>query len=136
MKKLALLATLVAAVAVSVAASNAFATTPSFAQQSTGFACNVLDYDGSTFTTFNSSDTLYNSGKEQLHCWGQSPSGGNGTYVEYDGFACGLFFQRGAFWVNPNNKDTVSKTGASALTCYSGDDSTPVLPSGSIGVTE
>src|SRR5436190_20511016 len=132
MKKLALFATLVAAAAGSVAVGNAFA----FDQQATGFACHVYDENGGFFITHQSSDTLYDSGKEQLHCWGQSPSGGNGTFVEYDGFACGLFFQRGAFWVNPNNKDTVSKTGASALTCYSGDDSTPVLPSGSIGVTE
>ena len=116
MKKLALLATLVAAVAGSVAVSNAFAVTPSFASQSTGFSCSVFDENGGFFVTNQSSDTLYNSGKEQLHCWGQSPSGGNGSYVEYDGFGCNLIYT--GFSANPANKDTVSKTGASALTCY------------------
>jgi len=132
MKKLALLATLVAAVAVSVAASNAFATTPSFAQQSTGFACNVLDYDGSTFTTFNSSDTLYNSGKEQLHCWGQDASGGDGAYHEFLAVPCNLIYT--GFSANPANKDTVSKTGASALTCYNEGFTAPAQ-AGAAGAT-
>jgi hypothetical protein len=131
MKKLALLATLVAAVAGSIAVSNAFA----FDQQATGFACRVFDENGGTFITHDSSDTLYSSGKEQLHCWGQSPSGGNGTFVEYHGFPCGLHYLFGVFLINPNNKDTVSKTGASALTCYNGDYSVPAS-SGSIGAAE
>ena len=112
MKKLALLATLVAAVAGSVAVSNAFA----FDQQVTGYSCGLYDENGGIFVTNQSSDTLYNSGKEQLHCWGQSPTGGNGSYVEYDGFGCNLIYT--GFSANPANKDTVSKTGASALTCY------------------
>ena len=132
MKKLALLATLVAAVAGSVAVSGAFASvpSPSFAAQQTGFTCGVYDENGGTFITTQSSDTLYNSGKEQLHCWGQSPSGGNGTYVVYSGFACGLIYT--GISVNPANKDTVSKTGASALTCFNDGYSAPAS-SASVG---
>src|SRR6476661_57473 len=122
MKKLALLATLVAAVAVGVAATNAFATSPAFAQQSTGFACNVFNADGTSFTTTtSSSDTLYNSGKEQLHCWGAAV--GDGAYHEFTGFGCNLVYTGASF--NPANKDTVSKTGASALTCFNDGFSAP-----------
>jgi len=129
MKKLALLATLVAAVAVSVAASSAFATAPAFAQQSTAFGCTVADENFNGFTTFNSSDTLYNSGKEQLHCWGVDPSP-DGAYHEYTGFACGLVYTGISF--NPANKNTISKTGASALTCFNDGFSAPAS-SASVG---
>jgi len=122
MKKLALLATLVAAVAVSVAATNAFAASPAFANQSTGFACVVQDHTGSpSILTFQSSDTLYNSGKEQLHCWGAAV--GDGAYHEFTGFGCNLVYTGASF--NPANKDTVSKTGASALTCFNDGFSAP-----------
>ena len=123
MKKLALLATLVAAVAGIVAVSGAFASvpSPSFAQ-STGFACNVFNADGTSFTTTtSSSDTLYNSGKEQLHCWGAAV--GDGAYHEFTGFGCNLVYTGASF--NPANKDTVSKTGASALTCFNDGFSAP-----------
>jgi len=130
MKKLALLATLVAAVAVSVAATNAFAASPAFANQSTGFACVVQDHTGSpSILTFQSSDTLYNSGKEQLHCWGVDPSP-DGAYHEYTGFACGLVYTGISF--NPANKNTISKTGASALTCFNDGFSAPAS-SASVG---
>jgi len=130
MKKLALLATLVAAVAGSVAVSSAFAVSPLFAQQSTGFGCVVQDHTGTpnVFTT-QSSDTLYNSGKEQLHCWGVDPSP-DGAYHEYTGFACGLVFTGISF--NPANKNTISKTGASALTCFNDGFSAPAS-SASVG---
>jgi len=123
MKKLALLATLVAAVAGSVAISSALASppSPSFDQQSTGFACGVFDAYGNTFITFQSSDTLYSSGKEQLHCYGVGPADGN--YHLFQGFACGLVYT--GISVNPANKDTVSKTGASALTCFNDGYSAP-----------
>jgi len=132
MKKLALLATLVAAVAGSVAVSGAFASaSPAFASQVTGYSCGVYDYDGSIFITNQSSDTLYNSGKEQEHCWGQDASGGDGSYHLFQGFACGLYFT--GVSVNPANKDTVSKTGASALTCFNDGYSAPAS-SAAVGV--
>jgi len=132
MKKLALLATLVAAVAGIVAVSGAFASvpSPSFAAQSTGYSCGVYDFDGSIFITNQSSDTLYNSGKEQEHCWGQDASGGDGAYHVFSGFACGLVYS--GVSVNPANKDTVSKTGASALTCFNDGYSAPAS-SASVG---
>jgi hypothetical protein len=116
MKKLALLATLVAATAVgAVLVSGAVAGTPNPIAQSTGFACGVFDENGNIFITFQSSDTLFQN-KEQLHCVGQSPSGGNGTVVTQSGFGCNLVFT--GFSANAQNFSRVSKSGESQLSCF------------------
>ena len=75
----AFLVLLVAAVAVSVAASNAFATSPAFDQQSTGFACNVLDYDGSTFTTLCIAGCVNGVAKNLILIVAKSSPGAPGT---------------------------------------------------------
>jgi hypothetical protein len=113
MKRLALLLTLVAAVAGSVAISSALANDSHPIDQQTGFACGVYDAYGNIVITYQSSDTWFASGKEQLHCVGQGA--GNGTVVYYNGFACGLIH---SFSTDPNNVDRVSKSGESQLTCY------------------
>jgi hypothetical protein len=121
MKRLALLVTLVCAVAGSVAIASALAGTPNPVAQSLNFACGVEDANGNIFITTQSSDTLYANGKEQLHCVGIGP--GNGTYIVRTGFACGLVFTGVSF--DPNNKETVSKSGEAQLTCFNDDYSTP-----------
>jgi hypothetical protein len=113
MKKLVVLLAAIAAVA-TVAIGTASGSGGPIDQQ-TGFACNVFDENGNLFTTFQSSDTWWGSGKEQLHCVGQSPTGGNGTVVVFSGFACNLLH---SFSTDPRNFDKVSKTGESQLTCY------------------
>jgi hypothetical protein len=129
MKKLALLVVLVAVAAVSaVMVSGALASgTPTVV---TGFACNVFDENGGLFVTFQSNDTTYASGKETLHCIGQSPTGGNGTVVTYSGFGCNLLNSSSA---NPLNSDRVSKTGESQLWCYGSVTTAPSGPAGAVG---
>src|SRR5690349_20977309 len=122
MKRLALLVTLVAAVAGSVAIASAFAGTPNPVAQQTGFACNVLGPSGNTeATTTQSSETLYASGKDMLHCVGQT--NGDGSYHLFTGFGCNLIYT--GFSSNPNNKDSVSKSGESQLTCFNDGYSAP-----------
>jgi hypothetical protein len=130
MKKLALLAVLVAATAVgAVMVSSALASGPRASDS--GFACGVFDENGGIFITTQSSETWYGSGKDALHCIGQSPSGGNGSYVSYNGFACNLLFT--GISTSPNNSDTVSKTGESQLWCYGFSTSAPSAASGAAG---
>jgi hypothetical protein len=116
MRKLTLLVALVAVAAVSaVMVSSALANDPNPRAQSLGFACGVFDENGNIFITFQSSDTLYQN-KEQLHCVGQSPTGGNGTVVTQSGFACGLVFT--GISTNAANYSRVSKSGESQLSCF------------------
>jgi hypothetical protein len=125
MKRLALLVTLVCAVAGSVAIASALAGTPNPVAQTTGFACNVLGTSGSVeATTFQSSETLYASGKDMLHCVGQVTP--DGAYHLFTGFGCGLIFTGVSF--NPDNKDSVSKSGESQLTCFNDGFSAPASP--------
>jgi len=132
MKKLALVATLAAAIAGSVMISNALAGTPNPVAQATGFACSVFDANGNLFTTFQSSSTLYQSGKEQEHCVGIGA--GNGSVVVFDaantGLPCGLFFTG----VTNTWSDRVSKSGESQLTCTT-DGFTGPVSSAAVGYT-
>jgi hypothetical protein len=114
MKRLALLVTLVCAVAGSVAIANALAGTPNPVAQSLNFPCALQDATGNFVITTQSSDTLYANGKEQLHCVGQGT--GNGTVVLYTAVPCNLTFT--GFSDNPANFDRVSKSGEAQLTCY------------------
>jgi hypothetical protein len=132
MKKLALLATLVAVVAGSVAITNALAGDPRPDAQSLGFDCLVLGTDGTTATgsiTNQSSDTLFHNGKELLHCVGQVTP--DGAYHLFTGFACNLVFT--GLSTNPANKDSVSKSGESQLTCIRDGFSAPASAAGAAG---
>lgn len=120
MKRLAMLVILLA-VAGSVAIGNALANDPNPVAQSTGFLCGVADTIPGVVGTGQSSDTLYQSGKEQLHCVGQGH--GTGVLVNYSAFSCRLVFTGVSF--NPNNYDRISKTGESQLTCFNDPYSTP-----------
>ena len=129
MKRLALLVTLVCAVGGSVAVASALAGTPNPVAQATGFDCAVLDANGSAFITNQSSDTLYQSGKEQEHCVGTGA--GNGTVVVWTfantGLACGLNISA---TLTDNWFDRVSKSGESQLTCYSDGFTAPSSAAG------
>jgi len=127
MKKLALLVTLVTIGAASVAIGNAVAGDPNPIDVETGFACNVFDANGNLFTTFQSNDTLYQSGKETLHCIGQGA--GNGSVVTQSGFGCNLIH---SVSFSPANSSRVSKTGESQLWCY-GSVSDRAAASGAAG---
>jgi len=132
MKKLALLLTLAAAIAGSVMISSALAGTPNPVAQATGFACNVFDANGNLFTTDQSSDTLFQSGKELEHCVGIGA--GNGSVVVFNnantGLGCGLFLTA---TVTTNWFDRVSKSGESQLTCITEGFSGPTSASASVG---
>jgi len=114
MKKFVLLFVLAAAVASSVAITSASGGTPNPVATATGFACNVFDRDGSLFTTFQSTSTLYASGKEVLHCIGQGTPGD--TIVTQSGFACGMFFD--GVSTDPANSSRVGRDGESQLWCF------------------
>jgi hypothetical protein len=125
MKKLALLASMLAIVAV-VGGGVASATgDPVVVDEATGFACGVFDADGNIFLTENSSSKLLQNGKEILHCIGTGT--GNGTVVTQEGFACGMVFT--GISENPNNHSRVSKSGVSQLWCY-GHTSPIIAPTG------
>ena len=131
MKKLALLASMVAIVAV-VGVGVASATgDPVVVEESTGFDCGVFDANGDIFITTHSSAKLLQNGKEILHCIGVGT--GNGTVVTQEGFACGMVFT--GLSENPNNSSKVSKSGVSQLWCYgrAADPIAPSAPAGAIG---
>jgi len=122
MKKLALLLTLAAAIAGSVMISSALAGSPNIVAQETGFTCGITDINtGGFIVTNQSSDTLYTSGKEQLHCVGQGT--GNGSVVVSTNEPCNLIFT--GFSANPANFIRASKTGELQLTCFSDGFSRP-----------
>jgi len=89
----------------------------------------VLDANGGGFTTFQSSDTLFQSGKELEHCVGIGA--GNGTVVVWDfgntGLTCGLFLTATS---TTNWFDRVSKSGESQLTCITEGFSGPTSAAG------
>ena len=90
MKKLALLVSMVAAVA-AVGVGVASATDPPrMVAEETGFVCGVFNADGSIALTTDSRATLLYNGKEILHCIGQAT--GTGTVVNFKGFLCGMVF--------------------------------------------
>jgi hypothetical protein len=132
MKKLALLASIVATAAV-VGVGVASATgEPNIVASSEGFACNVFNREGGLFTTFNSSSILLENGKEILHCIGAGAGKGD-TIVTQSGFACGMVFT--GLSTDPNNSSKVSRLGQSQLWCYgqAGGDAAASGPAGAIG---
>ncbi len=131
MKKLALVASMVAIVAV-VGVGVASATgDPVVVEESTGFECGVFDANGDIFITTHSSAKLLSNGKEILHCIGVGT--GNGTVVTQEGFACGMVFT--GISEDPNNSSKVSKSGRSQLWCYghAAPLTAPSAPAGAIG---
>jgi hypothetical protein len=132
MKKLALFASMVAVVAVSVVGVASATGDPTVVATSEGFACGVFDADGNIFITTNSNSDLYLNGKEVLHCIGES--GVKGPIVNYSGFLCGMVFT--GLSDSPLNSDKVSRLGQSQLWCYgqaAADASPSGGPAGAIG---
>lgn len=137
MKKLALLVTLAAAVAGSVAIGNALATDPTnpldFQQ---GFNCTLLDANGDLVFTTQSTFYWYQSGKATEHCIGEGA--GNGTVVtwteaQFPGLKCNFGFD--GIPLTDNWNDRVSKSGESQLWCYGFQaPSAPTGPSGTAGL--
>lgn len=118
MKKVIVLTTaLVAAAALAVGVGSAIgAGDPTPISEETGFACNFFDESGNVVgPTFQSTDTVYQNGKEVLHCIGQSATGGDGAVHLFTAFGCNLLHSSSA---SSLNKDRVSKTGESQLWCY------------------
>jgi len=136
MKRLALLVTLAATLAGSVAISNALATgspTPLDFQQ--GFDCAVLDANGSSFITNQSTFFWFASGRATLHCIGLGA--GNGTVVNWNFGNTGTECSFGFDGVPPTTtwNDRVSKSGESQLWCDGFLAPTaPSGPTGSAGV--
>ena len=131
MKKLGLLASMLAIVAV-VGVGVASATgDPIVVDELTGFDCGVFDANGDIFITTHSSSKLLKNGKEILHCIGLGT--GNGTVVTQEGFACGMVFT--GVSEDPNNRSRVSKSGESQLWCYNRAEpiTAPSARAGAIG---
>jgi hypothetical protein len=129
-KKFVALFVVVAAIAGSVAISTASANDPNPISVETGFACNFFDEFGQVVgPTFQSTDTVYQSGKEVLHCIGQSATGGDGTVHVFTAFGCNLLHSTS---FDPKNNDRVSKSGESQLWCYGSTAGAP--SSGTAGV--
>ena len=111
-KKLALAFATVFAVA-AVATTVASASGPTIVAE--GFACGVLDGNGATFVTTNSTLTVYDSGKVVLKCNGDGAPAENLTFFTFanTGITCGMLqFGSTTDWV-----DKVGRGGNSQLTC-------------------
>src|SRR5262249_12138160 len=111
MKKLALLVSLVAVVAGSVAISGGLAGDPNPPDVQTGFTCGTQDAFGNPVFTNQTSFFWYASGKATLHCVAQGPA--SGSIVTWNfantGFLCNFGFDNVPATTNWN--DRVSKTG-------------------------
>ena len=134
MKRLALLVTLVAAVAGSIAVANALAGTPSPLDEQTGFTCGTQDGFGNTVVTNQTSFFWYASGKATLHCVAQGA--GTGSVVVWNfantGYVCNFGFDGIPSTTDWN--DRVSKSGEAQLWCYGFLAPTaPIGPSGAAG---
>ncbi len=82
-----------------------------------GFACTILDGNGSGFTTSNSQLILYanqQSSKAVLRCWGDGAPAATLTYFNYGntGLTCGSAYGSTTDW-----SDKVGRNGNSQLTC-------------------
>jgi hypothetical protein len=132
MKKVIVLTTaLVAAAALAVGVGSAIGSGGPISEES-GFACNFFDESGNVVgPTFQSTDTVYASGKEVLHCIGQSATGGDGAVHLFTGFGCNLLHSSSA---SALNSDRVSKTGESQLWCYGTVSPTGSPSGGAAGV--
>jgi hypothetical protein len=131
MKKLALLASMLAIVGVSVVGVASATGEPTVVASSFEFDCGVFDANGNIFITNHSSSKLLLNGKEILHCIGQGA--GNGTVVTQTGFLCGMVFT--GISDSPLNSSRVSKSGESQLWCYgqANGDAAASGPAGAIG---
>src|SRR5262249_16777317 len=137
MKRLALLVTLAATLAGSVAIGNALATgspTPLDFQQ--GFSCAVLDANGNGFTTDQSTFFWFASGRAQLHCIGRGAGHGPVVVGNFGntGIECGFGFDN--IPSTTDWTDRVSKSGESQLWClgFLSPTAAPTGASGSAGV--
>jgi hypothetical protein len=134
MKKLALLASMVAIVGVTVVGVASAEGTPTIVASVTGFPCAIQDANGDFQITTNSSSKLLLNGKEILHCIGQGA--GNGTVITLSGFLCGMVYT--GLSDSPLNSNRISKSGELQLWCYGqasrGDAASPSGgPYGQIG---
>ena len=131
MKKLALLASMVATVAVVGVGVASAEGDPTVVAESTGFACGVFTADGGIILTENSKSQLYLNGKEVLHCIGEGAGKGSPTY--FNGFLCGMVFT--GISDSALNTDKVSRLGQSQLWCYgqANGDAAASGPAGAIG---
>jgi hypothetical protein len=99
-----------------VLVSTATADTKGGTVVASGFACGILDHNGAVYTTFNSTLTLYDSGKAVLQCSGNNGVGGPGVRhwnFGNTGLSCGMLqFGSTLQW-----DDQVGYNGNSKLTC-------------------
>jgi hypothetical protein len=108
-KFLAVVTAIVATAVVAVGAAGAGDANPLF--EDSGFACGVLDRDGSGILTFDSQVIWYQSGKVVLRCNAQGTPGD--TVVTFSGFPCGL----GPFGSATHSKNVIRREGHIQLVC-------------------